>query len=230
MDDGFREEQISEALHEMIGMHMMPSLSPVDPAIPRRSHCGLQTAFFKSSAASKAILTQSRTISVTFLKSHHNLPQRCQTLPTPLTPKTPSATMMPSIKRQASDSFSKPQALVKRQKSNSDLRDGKAVALAGKDSDGALISSVRAGWALIYMMCSNNLQALRTSGLTAPIMELTGTVEPEMVNFKTHLLISGRSLRRDLCNAFRPDRTAYCFWLHGPFHMYVVPCSLMSDS
>ncbi|KAK5063176.1 hypothetical protein LTR84_005252 [Exophiala bonariae] len=64
---------------------------------------------------------------------------------------------MPSIKRQASDSFSKPQALVKRQKSNSDLRDGKAVALAGKDSDGALISS-----------------ALRTSGLTAPIMELTG--------------------------------------------------------
>jgi len=65
--------------------------------------------------------------------------------------------MMPSIKRQASDSFSKPHALVKRQKSNSDLRDGKAVALTGKDSDGALITS-----------------ALRTSGLTAPIMELTG--------------------------------------------------------
>ncbi|OQV03907.1 WD domain-containing protein [Cladophialophora immunda] len=66
--------------------------------------------------------------------------------------------MMPSIKRQASDSFSQPQALVKRQKSSSDLNDNKALTVGAKDQNGTLVPS-----------------ALRTSGLAAPIMELTGT-------------------------------------------------------
>jgi hypothetical protein len=53
--------------------------------------------------------------------------------------------MMPSIKRQASDSFSGPnQLLVKRQKSNSDLRENGALAVTsqGKAKDGSLIQSV----------------------------------------------------------------------------------------
>jgi Prp8 binding protein len=65
--------------------------------------------------------------------------------------------MMPSIKRQASDSFSQPQALVKRQKSSSDLNSDKALTVAAKDQNGALIPS-----------------SLRTSALSAPILELTG--------------------------------------------------------
>jgi hypothetical protein len=51
--------------------------------------------------------------------------------------------MMPSIKRQASDSFSQPQALVKRQKSNPDLSDSRALTVGAKDQNGALVSSVR---------------------------------------------------------------------------------------
>ena len=53
--------------------------------------------------------------------------------------------MMPSIKRQASDSFSGPsKGLVKRQKSNSDLNEGGALTVGGrvKGQDGALIQSV----------------------------------------------------------------------------------------
>jgi hypothetical protein len=49
---------------------------------------------------------------------------------------------MASIKRQASDSFSQPQALVKRQKSSSDLSNNKALTVGGKDQNGALVSSV----------------------------------------------------------------------------------------
>ena len=53
--------------------------------------------------------------------------------------------MMPSIKRQASDSFSGPnQSLVKRQKSNSDLKDGGSLTVTGtgKGQNGALVQSV----------------------------------------------------------------------------------------
>ena len=52
------------------------------------------------------------------------------------------AIMMPSIKRQASDSFSQPQSLVKRQKSNSDLNESRALTVGGKGQDGALVPSV----------------------------------------------------------------------------------------
>lgn len=49
--------------------------------------------------------------------------------------------MMPSIKRQASDSFSGPnQSLVKRQKSSSDLNEAGKSTTSGKD--GALVQSV----------------------------------------------------------------------------------------
>ncbi|KAK5197461.1 hypothetical protein LTR99_007831 [Exophiala xenobiotica] len=65
--------------------------------------------------------------------------------------------MMPSIKRQASDSFSQPQSLVKRQKSNSDLNESRALTVGGKGQDGAIVPS-----------------SMRTSALAAPIMELTG--------------------------------------------------------
>lgn len=54
--------------------------------------------------------------------------------------------MMPAIKRQASDSFNGPNhALVKRQKSNSDLNGDGALTVAGrgKGKDGALVQSVR---------------------------------------------------------------------------------------
>lgn len=57
----------------------------------------------------------------------------------------PESIMMPSIKRQASDSFSGPnQSLVKRQKSSSDLRENGALTVSsqGKGKDGALIQSV----------------------------------------------------------------------------------------
>ncbi|KAK5088998.1 hypothetical protein LTR05_003222 [Lithohypha guttulata] len=67
--------------------------------------------------------------------------------------------MASSIKRQASDSFSGNQALVKRQKSSNDLRNDSALVVGrgvGNQS-GSLIQSVT-----------------RTSGLQAPIMELTG--------------------------------------------------------
>ena len=60
--------------------------------------------------------------------------------------------MMPSIKRQASDSFSGPnQSLVKRQKSSSDLRENGALAESaqGKGKDGALIQSV----SLVFLGC-----------------------------------------------------------------------------
>lgn len=50
---------------------------------------------------------------------------------------------MTSIKRQASDSFSEPQALVKRQKSSSDLLNSQALTVGAKDQNGALVSSVR---------------------------------------------------------------------------------------
>lgn len=58
--------------------------------------------------------------------------------------------MPPSIKRQGSDSFNGPQALVKRQKSSTDVN-------GSRSQDGTLVQA-----------------ALRTSGLQAPIMELTG--------------------------------------------------------
>lgn len=51
--------------------------------------------------------------------------------------------MMPSIKRQASDSFSQPQSLVKRQKSSSDLNDSRALTAGAKGQDGALVPAVR---------------------------------------------------------------------------------------
>ena len=52
---------------------------------------------------------------------------------------------MPAIKRQASDSFSGPNhALVKRQKSNSDLNGDGALTVTGrgKEKDGTLVQSV----------------------------------------------------------------------------------------
>lgn len=51
--------------------------------------------------------------------------------------------MMPAVKRQASDSFSSSQVVVKRQKSSSDLKDGSTSGSAkgGVDS-GAIIQSV----------------------------------------------------------------------------------------
>ena len=96
-------------------------------------------------------------------------------------------TMMPSIKRQASDSFSGPsQSLVKRQKSNSDLRENGALAVTtqGKGKDGALVQSVSTvsphsveasakDWDQVSLTRCNN-QIPRTSGLQAPILELTG--------------------------------------------------------
>jgi len=55
--------------------------------------------------------------------------------------------MMPSIKRQASESFSTPnQSLVKRQKSSTDLNDNTSavtVAGAGRGQNGTLVPSVR---------------------------------------------------------------------------------------
>ncbi|KIX06441.1 uncharacterized protein Z518_04417 [Rhinocladiella mackenziei CBS 650.93] len=66
---------------------------------------------------------------------------------------------MPSIKRQASDSFSQPQALVKRQKSSSELNESRALTAGETDQNGTLTTSV-----------------LRTSALPAPIMELTGMI------------------------------------------------------
>ncbi|RMZ81143.1 hypothetical protein DV738_g2458, partial [Chaetothyriales sp. CBS 135597] len=69
--------------------------------------------------------------------------------------------MMPSIKRQASESFSGPnQALVKRQKSSTDLR--------GNESS-ALTTSTRAKGSEIVQAT-----VPRTSGLQAPNVELTG--------------------------------------------------------
>jgi hypothetical protein len=51
--------------------------------------------------------------------------------------------MMPAIKRHASDSFSSSsQVVVKRQKSNSDLKDGSAVTVVGGGQNGALVQSV----------------------------------------------------------------------------------------
>jgi Prp8 binding protein len=50
--------------------------------------------------------------------------------------------MMPAVKRQASESFSSSsQLVVKRQKSNADLRDGSALTVVG-GQNGALVQSV----------------------------------------------------------------------------------------
>ncbi|KAL8698831.1 MAG: hypothetical protein Q9224_001672 [Gallowayella concinna] len=65
---------------------------------------------------------------------------------------------MAAEKRPASNAFGSSQLVVKRQKSNIDLSDGRAVAVTnGNAAGGALIQSVP-----------------RTSGLQSPIMELTG--------------------------------------------------------
>jgi hypothetical protein len=54
--------------------------------------------------------------------------------------------MMPAVKRQASDSFSSSsQIVVKRQKSNTDLKDGSTVAVVGGGKNGALVQSVCLG-------------------------------------------------------------------------------------
>ncbi|KAL9625431.1 MAG: hypothetical protein Q9160_000494 [Pyrenula sp. 1 TL-2023] len=64
---------------------------------------------------------------------------------------------MSGDKRPASGSFGASQVVVKRQKSEANIANGSAVTLAGDSKNGALIQSVN-----------------RTSGLQAPIMELTG--------------------------------------------------------
>ena len=95
--------------------------------------------------------------------------------------------MMPSIKRQASDSFSSG-ALVKRQKSSADLNDSKSLTTSSSNiRDGAIVQSVSnshipltlATCAKPMLQVSNSRliedgQILRTTSLQAPIMELTG--------------------------------------------------------
>jgi hypothetical protein len=69
--------------------------------------------------------------------------------------------MMPSIKRQASDSFSGPnQPLVKRQKSNSDLRENGALAVTsqGKAKDGSLIQSVSSYQSDVWCYAGLNIE------------------------------------------------------------------------
>ncbi|RMD44873.1 hypothetical protein DV735_g372, partial [Chaetothyriales sp. CBS 134920] len=94
--------------------------------------------------------------------------------------------MMPSIKRQASESFSGPnKALVKRQKSSADLR--------GNET-GALTTSSRATGSEI-------VQAVpRTSGLQAPNVELTGhNGEVFAVRFeRTGRLLASGSMDRSI--------------------------------
>jgi hypothetical protein len=68
--------------------------------------------------------------------------------------------MMPSVKRQASDSFSGPnQLLVKRQKSNSDLRQDGALAVTaqGKGKDGTLVQSVSAQHSTVSLRSTKHL-------------------------------------------------------------------------
>ena len=77
-------------------------------------------------------------------KDARNVVQLCQ-IPVPRSLPLHRSVMMPSIKRQASDSFSGPNhSLVKRQKSNSDLKENGALAVTsqGKGKDGALIQLV----------------------------------------------------------------------------------------
>ncbi|KAI4227355.1 MAG: hypothetical protein L6R36_002498 [Xanthoria steineri] len=85
---------------------------------------------------------------------------------------------MAAEKRPASNAFGSSQLVVKRQKSNVNLSDGRALAVTnGNASGGALIHSVP-----------------RTSGLQSPIMELTGhTGEVFATRFDTagHLIASG---------------------------------------
>lgn len=93
--------------------------------------------------------------------------------------------MPPSIKRQASDSFGGNQSLVKRQKSSSDLHNDSALVVGrgAAPQSSALVQSVSLPNASSLdpeakvleqgrLICS--IQVTRTSGLQAPIMELTG--------------------------------------------------------
>lgn len=93
--------------------------------------------------------------------------------------------MPPPIKRQASDSFNNGQSLVKRQKSSSDLHNDSALVPRGGSSSksGALVQSVSTS--IVYPVAHSaklyeqgrlicRAQITRTSGLQAPIMELTG--------------------------------------------------------
>ncbi|KAL8729651.1 MAG: hypothetical protein Q9166_004600 [cf. Caloplaca sp. 2 TL-2023] len=91
---------------------------------------------------------------------------------------------MAAEKRPASDAFGSSQLVVKRQKSNVDLSDGKAVAVKnGNAGGGVLMQSVP-----------------RTSGLQSPIMELTGhSGEVFAVRFDTDgQLIASGSMDRSI--------------------------------
>lgn len=93
--------------------------------------------------------------------------------------------MPPSVKRQASDSFSGNQSLVKRQKSSSDLRNESALVVGrgASGGSGALVQAVSLPERNKQNAIAEHLhkgqlvdsrQVTRTSGLQAPILELTG--------------------------------------------------------
>lgn len=80
---------------------------------------------------------------------------------------------MSGEKRPASESFNPTtQLVVKRQKSNSDLKSNVVTLRSGQN--GTLVQTVCRKAVMRCVLANDRLQIPRTSGLAAPIMELTG--------------------------------------------------------